>query len=263
MNIKNKFRGLKEIWQFDNHWYLALTRILFPGEKIQFYRYKGLEILIDHSAGDANGAREVLTSDMYRRYLKEIDGKKNLTVLDLGANNGGFPLLLKSEGFEIERLVCVELNPKTSARLRFNLDKNFDNIFTVLNCAVTGEKRRLQINLGTGGAGDNIYRNKGADAYSIQGLDFDEIYQSAIGEKITDICKMDVEGAEFEIFSNTKYDCIKKCRFLLMEIHHEKATPRNFVLEKLKQMNFSEIGGDSKNDEMHYVHFFKNESLQN
>jgi hypothetical protein len=58
-----------------------------------------MQFLTDHDAGDANGAREVITSGMYRDLLSELDLDGRINVLDLGGNNGGFPLLLKAERF--------------------------------------------------------------------------------------------------------------------------------------------------------------------
>lgn len=261
VNLKSKIQGLREIWQFDNRLHLAFTRVFFPRENTQLYRYRGLEILIDRAAGDANGAREVLTSDMYRKYLALIKNKINVTVLDLGANNGGFPLLLKAEGFDLEKIVCVELNPRTFARLRFNLERNFKDNFIALNCAVVGAKRDVDVVLGKGGAGDSIYQKTGTDAYQIQGLHFDEIYRSAFGENVTDICKIDVEGAEFEIFGGENCAQLQKCRYLILEIHHEKERRREIVLSQIKKLGFSEIDGKEKKAERHYVHFFKNEKM--
>jgi hypothetical protein len=126
---------------------------------------------------------------------------------------------------------------------------------------VTGENRELNVSLGNGGAGDNIYENKGLSSYNIQGLSFDEIYHKTLGDKITDICKMDIEGAEFEVFQKKHFECLKKCRYLLIEIHHEENRARKEVLQKLREINFKEIDGESKNDDSHYVHFFINEGL--
>lgn len=84
MSLQTKINGLKEVWQFDNKIWLTVTKTFFPRETLQIYRYKGLEILVDHAAGDANGAREVLTSQMYRRFLPQIKRGGAFTVLDLG-----------------------------------------------------------------------------------------------------------------------------------------------------------------------------------
>ena len=264
MSISNKLRGLKEIWKFENHWYLALTRLLFPKESINIYRYKGLRILIDHSAGDANGAREILTSEMYRMYLGGLNFPGKINVLDLGANNGGFPLLLKTEGFKLNKVVCVELNPNTFSRLKFNLEANFESKITALNCAVCGASRELSISLGSGSAADNIYQSQNSintKTYKIEGKTFNEIFAENFGSESVAICKMDVEGAEFEIFENDNCSRIKDCKFLLMEIHHEKDRKRDFVLNKLSELNFKEIKGENKKDDQHYVHLFENQNF--
>lgn len=54
MSIQTKLRGLKEVWQFDNRLWLMLTKTFFKSEQLHLHRYNGLEILIDHAAGDAN-----------------------------------------------------------------------------------------------------------------------------------------------------------------------------------------------------------------
>src|SRR5205085_4304690 len=102
-------------------------------------------------------AREVLTSPMYRELLKKLRLPKRISVFDLGSNNGGFPLLLKSEGFDFEKLVCVELNPNTFNRLEFNLSRNFGSESTALNLAVAGSTGTLSADLGAGSTSDNIY----------------------------------------------------------------------------------------------------------
>lgn len=264
MSFSNKIRGLKEIWQFDNRWQLFVSRILFSNENINIYRYKGLEILIDHSAGDANGAREVLTTPMYRQFLPEMKLPSKIKVLDLGANNGGFPLLLKAEEFEIEKLVCVEFNPNTFSRLQFNIQRNFNTDYKGLNVAVCGEKSRIEVSLGNGSTSDSIYKNgtKNGKFINIEGLTFDQIFRNNFGEEIVDICKMDVEGAEFDIFAKENHNSITKCRNLLIEIHHEKEKPREEIIEKLGELGFIEKNGENKNEpNLHYVHFFVNKNL--
>jgi FkbM family methyltransferase len=262
MGLTNKINGIKEIWQFDNRWQLVFTRLFFPGEKINIYRYKGLEILEDHFAGDANGARALLTSPMYRQYLAEMELRAPLNVIDMGANNGGFPVLLKSEGLEIKKLVCVEMNPNTFSRLRFNIERNFECEQKLINGAVCGEHRTIDVALSEGSTRHNIYeRNSNGQALQVQGYTFDEIFASAFGEEIVDLCKIDIEGAEFEVFSGPEHRSIIKCRYLLMEIHEKWGGSRENVRNRLNELGFREIDGESKNDENFYVHFFVNKKL--
>ncbi len=263
MKLRNKINGVKEIWHFDNRWQLALSRLLFSSEKLNVYRYKGLEILEDHSAGDANGAREVLTSPMYRKFLPLMNLSAEINVLDLGTNNGGFPLLLKSENIRVKKLVCVEFNPQTFSRMRFNIERNFDCHFIGLNVAICGENKEIEIALKAGSTNDSIYFNQsGGKTHRLQGLTFDEIYRQTFAAQIIDLCKIDVEGAEFEILGGREYQNLKYCRYLLIEIHHDKNRDRNAVLQKLNALGFEEIdGGDKQSDEYHYVHFFINQNL--
>lgn len=262
--MKSKINGIREIWRFDNRWQLILSRLFFPKERINIYRYKGLEILEDHAAGDANGAREVLTTEMYRRFLPQMNLPAEINVLDLGTNNGGFPLLLKSEKIEIKKLACVEFNPKTFSRMRFNIERNFDCEFTLLNAAICGENREIEIALKSGDSTDRSIYDVQTDGkkYRLQGLTFDEIYRRIFDGETIDLCKMDVEGAEFEIVEGGECERLKNCKYLLIEIHHNEKRDRNFVLQKLDALGFKEIDGEQKREaRFHYVHFFENRNL--
>ena len=261
MRIRNKIQGIREIWRFDNRWYLALSRVLFPREKTQIYRFRGVEVLIDHDAGDANGAREVVATDMYKKYLSRMDLRSPISVFDLGGNNGGFPLMLKAEGFDIAIAVSVELNPGTCSRLRYNLERNFESTVKAMNCAVTGTNRNVEfIPDRKGSSSNNIYNavEDNSGLLTVRGYTFDDIYKNTFGDNIVDLCKMDVEGAEFEILREGNCDRLKMCRYLLIEIHHEPDRNRDEVLSRLHDLGFEEVDGASKSDEFHHVHFLVN-----
>ena len=265
MSLKSKLNGIKQIWQFDNRWQLLITRTFFPGEKLNVYKYKGLEFLTDHQNGEANGAREILTTEMYRSFLSKMKLPTSINVLDLGSNNGGFPLLLLSENYKFNKLVCVELNPHTFSRMKFNIERNVNCEFHPFNAAVCGENKILNISLGQGGTADNIYNSEPTDnsKYKIQGRTFDDIYNETFGDEIVDVCKIDVEGAEFDIFQSEGFTKIKNCKFILMEIHHEKNRKRSVILNILEKLKFHELTDKTISDinENHFVHLFANSEL--
>ena len=60
MSLGNKIRGLREVWAFDNRLSLILAKTFFRSENLQVYRYKGVEILVDHAGGDNNGTARCL-----------------------------------------------------------------------------------------------------------------------------------------------------------------------------------------------------------
>jgi hypothetical protein len=150
MSLTSKLNGFKEIWYFDNRWQLLINRLFFRRERINIYRLKGMNILVDHLAGDANGAREIIVSPMYRQFIPEMKLASPVNVLDIGANNGGFPLMLRANNIALKKVVSVEFNPNTFMRMRFNLERNAGCEFTGLNAAICGEARSLEVSLGEG-----------------------------------------------------------------------------------------------------------------
>ncbi len=264
MSLKNKIRGWREMWAFDNRLPLIFTRIFFPGENLQVYRLKGFDVLTDRAGGDANGAREVLTSSMYRRFIPvmKFDGPAN--VLDLGANNGGFPLLLKADGIELKKVVSVEFNPQTFTRLHFNLMRNLDCSLVPLNAALSGDDRVIQGTLGSGSVSDSIYVNKqGSDskAFNVRGLTLDTLIETNFNDEVVDICKIDVEGAEFEVFLNPFHQRLTQCRYLIMEIHERDGRTADEILPVIETLGFhrrpTQPGADPT------VHFFANSRYEN
>lgn len=251
MSIKSKVEGIKAIWRFDNRWELLLSRTVFRNDNLNIYRFKGMEILVDHGAGDPNGARHVLVSSMYQHLLGRMKLEGALNVLDLGANGGGFPLMLHANNFRLKRLVCVEFNPNTFSRLRFNIERNLDCAFVGLNAAVCGERRPIEMRLGGGSTGDSIYQQpqtEDARLHRIDGLTFDDIYNSSFTNEVIDICKMDVEGAEYEVFASPQHECVSRCRYLIIEIHRIDDKRPEDVIEELKRRGFTELPRDSQDD---------------
>jgi len=260
MSVKNKIEGFRRIWQFDNRWQLIAWRIFFPHEPINIYRIGGIQMLADHSASDANGAREVIATPMYRKFFGAMQLISPLKVLDIGANNGGFPLLLKMLGYELRKTVCVEMNPNTFLRLRYNIESNLHENCILYNVAICGDERELDLNLGSGSTGDSIYQNghsqEATRAYKIKGISFDDIYENTFGDEIVDICKMDIEGAEYDVFTTPHHKAIEKCRYLIIEIHDGEGRKPEQVLRKLNECRFVELPVEKEIGEA--VYGFKN-----
>jgi len=266
MKVLSKLKGLREIKKFDNRWEILLNRLLFPRTGIVTYRRGNIEVIVDHLGGDATGARMCLISDMYSRYTRDMIIPEKIKVLDIGANGGGFPLRLHLDGHTLEKLTCVEMNPNTFARLQLNLYRNLALTPCLINGAIYSAKTSLKLTLGRGSTGDSIAAKEKTEKgrqrteREIQTLTFDDIYQTGFKNSLVDICKMDVEGAEYDVFSHPGHESLKKCRYLLIEIHHRKGFNKDQVINKIKALEFKNITkNQSENPE---VYCFENMLLR-
>jgi FkbM family methyltransferase len=261
MFIKNRFAGLQAVLYFDNWPMLLLGRVFDRGTAFVIYRKKGLNILVDHHGGDASGTRGCIVGDMYRRYLPSIALSGKLRVMDIGANGGGFPLLLRLEGAEFARVVSVEMNPLTFQRMQLNVAANIGPAAVAINAAVCGEGQPTEIFLSPtrGGPGESMYDLR-ADAsaahVSVPTTTLPSIYERYFAGQTIDICKIDIEGAEYEVFESTTDELLGKIRHLIVEFHDPARTPA--LLERIRSLGFQEISDKSqKTGERTEVHAFR------
>lgn len=98
--IVNKLAALKQIMYFDNRWQLFLDRLIFKKTSLSAYRLGDMEFMVDHSAGDANGIRDIIVSSMYKRLISNIKFGDSIKVIDCGANGGASPLCCKAWVFQ-------------------------------------------------------------------------------------------------------------------------------------------------------------------
>ena len=232
---------LGELLPFDNRLELLAGRTLFRKTRLQVHRVAGWEMLVDHSACDAGSIRSLLAGNMYKSLLQSIY-MVQMNVMDLGANAGGFPLLLHSLGAKFKRLLAVEMNPNTFKRLKFNLEYNEPNA-TVINAAAVGAARTLRLALGNGSTMDSIYRGgrRPQREYEIQGRTVDDM-ASMFGDEVIDIAKIDIEGAESELFLDcTTFDTLSRINHLIIEIHDEKLAPH--IHSKIRESGFKLCSG--------------------
>lgn len=252
INLRNKLIGLRALWPFDNRWQLIFERLFFPSAAVSVYRKGDVEFLIDHAAGDHNGTRLCIVSDIYTRFLPKMKLRESISVFDLGANGGGFPLMLLLNEKRLEQLVCVEMNPNTFRRLQYNVSRNIRGRHTLINGAICGEHRLFKLSLGRGDISDSIYqgsdpRQAGRSDYSIQGYTFDELFRAHFGSGTVDICKMDIEGAEYEVLVSPEHECLRACRYLIIELHAAAAAQLQRIEHALDEAGFAlGDGGDGR-----------------
>jgi FkbM family methyltransferase len=245
MSISTRVAGLKEMLLFDNRWQLIVDRFLFRCS-VAVYRYRGCKILLDHDGGDASGVRACLASDMYRQFIPLMKLKGPLTLLDCGANTGGFPLLFSTEGLNLSKVVCVEMNPYAHSRLQYNLFTNLAAELHCLNLIVEDSARTHSIRLGIGSVDDSLMKeNMTGRSFDIRSISINDLLLRYFGEKPVDIVKIDIEGAEHILFSGNNYDLLSRCRYIVIELHAVQSEKSCDVTGKIEKLGFELVEKDA------------------
>lgn len=239
--ISGKLSGLKSLLAFDNFVQLVVERVGFPKTKSVIHRIDGMEFLVDYGAGEQNGTRACVGDLSYACFTSQMALKGPIKVLDLGANGGGFPLMLRRLNHTVEKIVAVELNPRTYGRLCFNLHRNFDCEIQPVHAGVTDRSGTISLALGEGSIGDSIFLSEekaGVTMKAVPLIALKELIESHFGSEEIDICKIDIEGAEFPILESEGGRVLSQARHLIIEIHGHPQFSEAWVHERLSQWGF-------------------------
>lgn len=245
MTIASAIAGIKEILAFDNGLQLLLQRTFFRRHGVYICVYRGMYILVDHSRGDVCGIRPCLLTPMYQSYISQMQLGESVTVIDAGANVGGFSLLLRALGVPVSKLICVELDASTAARLQFNLSRNFGSAdWKLYNAALCGSSGVTQFSRSDGSTSTSITNCSVGTSSSgtARAITFDELWSENFrDDQVVDICKIDIEGAEYELLGSSTHTKLSQCRYLLIEIHQNSEKNRSGAIAAIKAHGFEQM----------------------
>ena len=258
--IRHRWDGLQALMRFDNWPFLIIQRCGFQTPMI--YRKRNLRFLVDRASGDQHGLTDCVTSDIYSRHFPSLTKDRPLRVLDLGANIGGFALALILAGFEIERIVAVEMNIRTHARLAYNLVTNIGSKAAPVHAAVCNTKRNILVADNDGWVGNSIYDRSQGDTATLEvpGVTLDDLTMSYFPNERVDILKMDIEFAEYEVLFSATCKSIVQYDHLLIEIHEDEQHKARTLIRRLGELNFEMLTGKDNSDSG--VYFFANRLCQ-
>jgi FkbM family methyltransferase len=262
--IRNKINGFREMMGFSNGMVLILDRLIHPGATVSIYRKGKLEIPVFRPGGDIQSIRTCLVGPMYRRWISNLALQGELNVLDLGAHVGGFSLLLQDLGLRLKKLVAVEFNPNTALRLSYNLSLNLGASaeVKVLNVGVSGSDGTYAGDFGLGSSSDSLMDVPGSVASpkvatrQIPLRTVDNIIGAEFGSEIIDLCKMDIEGAEYGVFEQGT-EALRRVRFLVMEIHAIPLKDPADIVRAVLNLGFEQ----SSEDREEHLFLFKNRAI--
>jgi len=110
----------------------------------------------------------------------------------------------------------------------------------IYNVAIGGRRRRVSIST-SGGTGGSIYGS--AAITDTSGSEVVEVWtlEDVLKGDEFDLVKIDIEGAEHEIFDSPSHLSLKQCRCVIMEIHSRHGSERK-VVDALAWLGFAVTG---------------------
>jgi FkbM family methyltransferase len=237
------------------------TRTHLPGDILDGYDISELSIVVPDlpcpvkirlNDSDAKVFRQVFKEQEYSsKYCRDVK-----TIIDAGANVG-YATLWYRQQFPSARIIAIEPDPTTFDRLKLQC-QGLSNV-ELLNAALWHEDGHISIKR-TNEAGAPV-QSWGTRTTDVAG-DIPAISVSSLMEQYEieciDIFKIDIEGAELEVFSKGDLSWIKQTRCFAIETH-ERFKPRSHTTvmnmlsrdfnvsrrgENIFFMNASELGSD-------------------
>lgn len=200
---------------------IRFLRYAFPGGK--YIRCNGARIFVKFN--DPNhlwyyGKSESLAREIqsFKRLFAYKDPK---VIIDVGAHWGIFPAMLDRENklgrLGIERVVCIEPDPRNAKPLQMTVDKIQSFEVDVVHCAVSDQEQEIPIYRG-GGACAQTYRRTTSVApeMTVKAMPLSKILaQLGIPESDVTHIKLDIDGYEPAFFYGAE-DFFKRYRPLLL-----------------------------------------------
>jgi FkbM family methyltransferase len=168
--------------------------------------------------------------------------RKGWTVVDLGANMGFFTCKTTFENAGV-RVVAVEPLFPYAETLRGNLKDNRLLNAQVVEGAICGEPNRnipIQVwyteagELKTGTIPESAAK---VETLNAKGYTLAEVFQlGKVGR--CDLLKVDIEGAEYELFEKIPGEIWGKIQRIVMEVHNDNTHSEKEIVQVLEKNNF-------------------------
>jgi FkbM family methyltransferase len=170
-----------------------------------------------------------------------VTAKPPRLILDCGANVG-FVSIHFANQFPDARIVSIEPMPENFAMLCENTQP-YPNI-QPLNAAIWNKPGTIDLvthdqdNKFLGHWGVQVKENAPASAGAVRAMTIAEILEST-GLPFIDILKIDIEGAELEVFDKNAHEWLSKTNMLIIELHDRfKPGCSTAVFEALRPFGF-------------------------
>ena len=163
---------------------------------------------------DISALREIFAEGEYR-FMETIKYQPK-HIADIGAHIGSASLFFMSN-FPEAKIVCYEPDPGNFQLCKLNL-KRFPSV-TLINAAVAGVSGKVAFYAHRGSSTKSSI-TKVQKEESFKPIEVDAVMLNSVIQRGVDMIKFDVEGSEYEIFSNVSSDQLRQVRLCFGEFHH-------------------------------------------
>jgi len=256
-------RGVNRLknWAHKTKLYLGESRLLTNWQELrdQAQRAKNGELLnaapvlrfksglrinmVPASHADWHFLFEEIFVDRCYQPTEDFAPRTGWTVIDLGANMGFFTCQVASAAPSV-RVVSVEpLRPYQEALKQNVKDNQFSGV-TVVEGAICGEPdQKIQLTVWYTHAGELKTGAIPADAARVEhltakGYTLPQVFE--IGKvQQCDLLKVDIEGAEYELFEKIPPEYWARISRVVMEVHRDDTRSEKQIMQILERNNFT------------------------
>jgi FkbM family methyltransferase len=215
------------------HYIYSKKGSVTPGDKVIEFNFvhesKRLKSLIRKDSSDAAVFHQIFGMGEYQclvSLVKSFPELKIKSIIDAGANVG-FTSLFLAANFPEARILAIEPDAQNFKILEQNVAANVPVPYVLLRKALW--KNSGTVTMSNSFRDHREWSRQVVDtpearqtSDQLEGIPVNELFQVAGTESI-DILKIDIEGAEKEVFSdfNGSVEVLKRVKFLIIELHDE------------------------------------------
>jgi FkbM family methyltransferase len=183
---------------------------------------------------DVNAPAEVFGLDEYA--TPSIDWSRLEYIVDAGAHVGSFALW--AAALSSCRILALEPNPATRKLLELNVrNQKLGGRVVVRPWALAGRREARTLRLAADSAATALVTEGGRDGLEVQAVALTDVVE-ATGFPRIDLFKMDIEGAEHEVFASADDEAIRSVNWWIVECHPVSGADSKRIDRRMRSAGF-------------------------